>query len=193
MVFPIVVVAINGLRGCIDTGKHARKGDPEFYRVVSLNQELQDSGRISMRIDNGKNNDETTIFFIYRDDMSPETWSSLTELEKLLGLRPGGNDFKVNYGILPETDQEIALQTRSLLQMMVILASQMTYHQSISQTVARLPPCFNPTARKNQWDSSSRCTPLPVNPMMSMFPRGIGIIGFGSTIETLLQSGSLPF
>ena len=124
MAFPIVVAAVNGLRGRIDAGLQARKGDPSYYRVVSLFQEIQASGHVSMHIVKDKDEKETTIMFIYRDILPPEILASLKEIEKLLGLQPGGNEFEVTYGSLPKTDQEIALQTRSLLQMMIILGTQ---------------------------------------------------------------------
>ena len=123
LVFPLVVNAVNGHRGHIATGRHSRQGDPGYYRVVSLGQEIQHSGHLSMRVTKGKDNEETTLMFIYRDTMPPESWESLIEFEKLLGLQAGGNDFTVTYGVLPKTDLEIALQTRSLLQMMIILST----------------------------------------------------------------------
>ncbi len=104
MVFPIVVAAINGLRGRIDTGQQSWKGDPGYYRVISLFQEMQASGHTSMRVVKGKQEEETAIIFIYRDILPPDMKASLKELEELSGLRPGGNEFKVTYGILPESD-----------------------------------------------------------------------------------------
>jgi len=122
MIFPIVVDAINGLRSLTAGGKHARMGDPGFYRVISLFQEIQNSGNMSMRIVKGKDDKETTVIFFYRENLPPEIVEALKELEKLLGLRPGSNELKITYGIIPETDQELAIQTLSMLQIMIALA-----------------------------------------------------------------------
>jgi len=124
MVFPIVVGAINGLRSLRAAGEHARKGDPGFYRVISLFQELQNSGNTSMRLIKGKDAKETTVIFIYRENLPPEIIEALKELEKLLGLRPGSKELKVTYGVIPETDQELAMHTLSMLQIMITLAQQ---------------------------------------------------------------------
>jgi len=141
MVFPIVVDAINGLRSRISVGKHARMGDPGYYRTIALVQKLQNSGHMSMRVVRGKDEKETTVIFIYRQNLPPEITVVLKELEELLGLRPGGNEFKVRYGNIPKTDQEIALQTRSMLQMMLTLATQIdvpTVHIEGGLTVPKL-------------------------------------------------------
>lgn len=124
MVFPIVVEAVNGLRSHRAAGKHARMGDPGYYRTISLLQQLQDSGHMSMRVLREKDQRETAVIFLYRQNLPPEIIETLKELEELLGLRADSNELKVRYGNIPKTDDELALQTRSMLQMMIALATQ---------------------------------------------------------------------
>jgi hypothetical protein len=122
MVFPLVTETINGLRNRKAAGKQAREADPGFYRVISLFQKFQDSGNLNMRVVRDQNREETTLLLIYREDLPSELSESLRELEDLLGLRPGVRELKVKYGVIPETDQEIAIQTLSMLQIMVNLS-----------------------------------------------------------------------
>jgi len=143
MIFPITVDAINGLRGTIAAGKHARRGDPGYYRAIYLIQEIQGSGNLSMRIVKGKDDKETICLFFYHQDLSPESKKAIEELIRLLRLRPGSNEFKVVYGIIPETDQELAIQTRSMLQIMIVLAAQIDIppaHVEEGRAMATLMP-----------------------------------------------------
>ena len=80
--------------------------------------------------------------------MPPESWESLIEFEKLLGLRAGSNDFTVTYGVLPKTDLEIALQTRSLLQMMIILSFGIDVPAEHIAGGLALPPMIPPDSQE---------------------------------------------
>ena len=122
MIFPIVLESINGLRSYRGGGRHARKGDPEFYRAITLFQEIQSSGYTSMRVVKDKDAKEDTIIVIRRDDIPAGIADAIQELEKLLGLQPGVKDLKVIYGDITETDQELALQTMSMLRIMIAMS-----------------------------------------------------------------------
>ena len=56
--------------------------------------------------------------------MSAEIAASLSEVRRLLGLKPNGDELTVTYGNVPETDRELAMLTRSMMQIMVELAIQ---------------------------------------------------------------------
>jgi hypothetical protein len=143
MVFPIVLEAVNGLRSGRAAGKHARMGDPGFYRVIDLMQKIQSSGNASMRVVKGKEEKETTIIFFYRENLPPEIDAAIKELEQLLGLRPNSKELKVTYGIIPETDEELTMQTRSMMQIMIAMASQIDVppeHVEDGRTVPGLMP-----------------------------------------------------
>ena len=122
MVLPMVTDAINGLRNRKAAGKYAREADTGYYRVISLFQEFQNSGNFNMRVVRTKDEKETTVLLIYRQDLSAELKASLKELEQLLGLQPGSRELMVTYGVMPEAKNEIALQTLSMLQIMVNLS-----------------------------------------------------------------------
>jgi hypothetical protein len=73
--------------------------------------------------------------------MTPEIKAALEEVNRLLGLRSGAKDIKVTYGSIPENDQEIALLTRSMMQIMIVLATQIDVppeHVTEGQTIPSL-------------------------------------------------------
>ncbi|MFC1823832.1 hypothetical protein ACFL9T_14070 [Thermodesulfobacteriota bacterium] len=138
MIFPVTVDSINGLRSRIYGGASKRLGDPGFYRVVKLLREIQKSGAAGMRIIKGDKKEESTVLFFYREKMTPEIKAALQEVNNLLGLRPGKKEVKVIYGSVPENDLEMAMLTRSMMQIMVTLATQIDVppeHVSEGQTI----------------------------------------------------------
>jgi hypothetical protein len=123
LIFPLTVDSINGHRGRVSGGLNARPCDPEFTRVVQLLRKIQQSGAVGMRIVKGKDQEETTVMFFYRNNIPAEIRDALEEVSTLLGLKPGVPEIEVEFGLIPENDTEIVMLSRSLLQIMVELAA----------------------------------------------------------------------
>ena len=141
LVFPLTVDAVNGLRSRVFAGANMRGGDPAFYRVVALLRKIQKSGAVGMRIIKESDQKESTVMFFYRENITPEIEAALRELNKLLGLRPGGREVTVTYGLIPASDREIVMLTRSMLHIMVELATQIdvpAQHVADGRTVPSL-------------------------------------------------------
>jgi hypothetical protein len=88
-----------------------------------------------------RNPEDTTVMFFHQQNTSPEIEAALQDLNELLGLKPGGHEAAVTYGLLPRNDQEIAMLTRSMLHIMVSLALQVhvpPQHVSEGRTVPSL-------------------------------------------------------
>jgi hypothetical protein len=124
IVLHICLDSINGLRSRVAAGANQRAGDSDFYRLIELIRETQKTGAVGMRIIKEKDQEETTVLFFYRDRISPETEKTMEEINRILGLNPERSETKVIYGLLPGSDQEIAMLTRSTLQIMLNLATQ---------------------------------------------------------------------
>jgi len=124
LIYRITVDSVNGLRGRVSGGSNARLGDPDFFRMVELMRLIQKSGDVGMRIIKGQDNKQTTVMFFHKKKITPEVQEARKELGKLLGLRPGVQDVKVEYGLIPKDDTEMAMLTRSMLQIMIELATQ---------------------------------------------------------------------
>lgn len=123
MVLPLTVDAINGLRGRKAAGKHAREGNQDFYRVISLMADIQETGSMAFRLMRGSDDEESIVVFFYKDDTSSETEKNRSEIGRLLGLSEDKTQMTVKYGFLSQSQDEIALLTRSMLQMMITLST----------------------------------------------------------------------
>jgi hypothetical protein len=124
VIFPLTVEAVNGLRSRMSGGTNQREGDADFYRVVALLRKIQKSGAAGMKIVKKADQEESTVLFFYRENIPAEIASAFEELRHLLGLRSGLGEITVSYGFLPATDREMAILTRSMMQIMVALATQ---------------------------------------------------------------------
>jgi hypothetical protein len=62
------------------------------------------------------------VLFIHRERVSADLKAKMKELDSLLGLNPERQQFEITYGMLPGSDGEISLLTRSILQIMIALA-----------------------------------------------------------------------
>jgi len=124
LIFPLTVDAVNGLRSQVSGGANLREGDLEFYRVIALLRKIQKSGAVGMRIIKKSDQKESTVMFFYRENITPEIEAAFRELSTLLRLRPGEKEVTVSYGLIPANDREIAMLTRSMLHIMVELATQ---------------------------------------------------------------------
>jgi hypothetical protein len=142
IIFPIVVESINGLRSRQSAGSDQRLGDPEYYYLVSLFRKIQRSGAVGMRIIKEKDQKNTTVLFFHRKNISAEVLNAHMEIAQLLGLDPTKQEVKVTYGLIAQADDEIAMLTRSILQIIVNLATQIEVpfdHVSNGLTIPSLP------------------------------------------------------
>ena len=144
LILPLTVDSINGLRSRISAGANRREGDQNYYRVVELLRELQKSGAVGMQVLKGNNAQQTTVLFFHRKNLEPEAAAAIEEVDRLLGLNPDRRQITVRYGLLPQDDTEIAMLTRSMLQIMIELAIQVDVppeHVAEGRTVASpIPP-----------------------------------------------------
>lgn len=141
-VFPLIVDSVNGLRGRVSGGANAREGDSEFFHVVELFREIQKSGAIGMRIIKEEDDRNTTVMFLYKQNIPPDVEKARNELAELLGLRPGIQEVNVKYGLISKDDTEIVMTTRSMLQIMVELATQVTVPQDHVTEGRALPSIY---------------------------------------------------
>jgi hypothetical protein len=143
MILPVVVDTINGLRSRKAGGADQRAGDPDYYRLVALLRKAQKSGAIGMRILKENERKQTTVLFYHSRNITPDIEQVRRESGLLLGLDPGQREYKVTYGLIPKNDREIAMLTRSILQIMVDLATQIDVpqaHVDDGRTIPSLPP-----------------------------------------------------
>src|SRR6266545_925418 len=121
IVMRLTVHTINGIHSRFGYGVRSREADPEFYPLVEKLRNIQQSGEIGLRVKKIGNQAETLIVFSKKPN--PAIQAERAEVRKLLGLDPQTDEFNVVYGSVAANDKEIALLTRSLLEILTDLSS----------------------------------------------------------------------
>ena len=121
LIFRLLVHEINGVRNRFGGEARSHSADPEFYSLLQKMREIQLAGAIGMRIK--KRDKEEDVLMVIRGKRDPAIESLATEVRKILGLDPVANDFHVVYGAIPKDDKEIALLTRSILEVLIDLST----------------------------------------------------------------------
>jgi len=124
-VLPISIDSINGLRSQRSGGANLRTGDDEYYRVMELMSKIQQSGSITLAVDK-VGNQEHSMVMLSKQDNSDDLNNLQSELKDLLGVDKTKNEFNLSYGELPRSNQEVTIMTRSILQIMIELATQIS-------------------------------------------------------------------
>ena len=121
LVLRLTVHSINGIRSRFGVGARSRDADPEFYPLVEKLRDIQQSGEIGLRVK--KTGDQTASFIVFGKKPNPAIEADRAEVRKLLGLDPQANEFSVVYGSVAANDKEIAILSRSMLEILSDLSS----------------------------------------------------------------------
>jgi hypothetical protein len=119
-VLRISLNSANGVENSYGGPGNPRAGSPRFRELMTAMRESQAAGDIGFRIKTAR--DAQTVVMFVRPS-TEEASARIRRIHELLGLNPAEREFNVVYGSFPERDTEIAILTRSILQVMVDLAS----------------------------------------------------------------------
>lgn len=114
LVFRVVVRSINGVDSRGSDGLR-------FERLVSLMRQLQQREVLGMRMQGEKVDQQQLVFFFRTRVLTPDEEAMLKETRSILSLPTGRSDFRVSFGATPTSDGEIAMLTRSMLQVLIDL------------------------------------------------------------------------
>jgi hypothetical protein len=128
LVLRLSVHSINGIRNRFGGSARARPADPEFYLLVEKLRELQNAGVIGLRVE--KNDDKQATLLTIRGKMSKAIEEDSLAVRKMLGLDPNAQEFSVAYASVSKNDREVAVLTRSILEIIVDLASYIEVPES---------------------------------------------------------------
>jgi hypothetical protein len=117
------VMAINGLRNeeLSFQGGYIPP-DPKFLRVAELLYRIQRSGAVGMKIIQDQEQRTTKLLSFRTRMVTPETRQDIAELRELLDLDLASDEFQLVFGATASNRQEIAVQTRSLIHILNIMA-----------------------------------------------------------------------
>jgi hypothetical protein len=120
-VFRLLVHSVNGIRNQYGGSHRMHRGDPEFYKLIGMLRHLQDSGAAAIRVKKVSGRD--TLVLIFRTKNDHETAGMGKEIRRMLGLNEGSSEFRVVYGSVASGDDEVALLTRSVIEILTEISS----------------------------------------------------------------------
>jgi hypothetical protein len=119
----LAVESLNGVRNRSTIGGTVREADPDFVRALDLLRQVQAAGAFGMRVEEDKVKGSTGVVFFRRDDVAPDVAEKGTEIRRLLNLSADLPRFALTYSPARGADDELAVNSRSMLQIMQAFAS----------------------------------------------------------------------
>jgi hypothetical protein len=141
LVFRIMVHSVNGIQNQFGGSSRMRKADPEFYPLLEKLRQNQLSGAVALRVK--KTDNQSALVMVFRKRVDKEVEERGKEVRRILGLKEGGGEFRVVYGSAPSSDEEIALLTRSIIEILGDISSTMEVPvEHVAEK--RVPPTIKP-------------------------------------------------
>ncbi len=122
LVFRLCIHAINGIQNRFGGGVRARQADPEFYPLLERMRKVQSEGVMGMRVKK-IDKEEASLEIFFRERADQTMAEDIRAIRNILGLDPNVKEFKVIYGSFSPSDKEVAILTRSILEIISDLAS----------------------------------------------------------------------
>ena len=120
-VLRVAVKSINTLENASGSRANPNPGDPKFAELARAIHEAQTASALGVRQKTPKDRESAVMLF---NTAAPAGADALCKVRGLLGLDPTATEFEVVYGSLPSHKREIAILTRSTLQILVEFASR---------------------------------------------------------------------
>ena len=118
LVLKTVVRSINGLRNdSLGVG-----GDPGFLELVEALSRLQRGGGLGNRVEARKDG-SAVILVLRRESRGSGPLEDARRVGELLGLEEGASEIEVVYGFAPRNSNEVAMVTRSMLEIILNLGT----------------------------------------------------------------------
>jgi hypothetical protein len=135
----LTVESLNGVRNRSAIGSGVREADPEFIRALQLIREAQLGGAVGMRVEEDKVKGSTTVLLLRRDDVAPEIVEKSAEVRRLLKLPPDLQKYTLIYSPARGEPHELAVNSRSMLQIMGAFASYLDVPEAHRQDRSAIP------------------------------------------------------
>ena len=120
-VFRLAVRAVNGIYGSGGERSIGRPADPEYYLLIEAMREIQIAGGMGIRITRRPDAQSTVLLF--RSGRSLEVADQIEFVRNTLGLARNSRSYTLAFGDVASSDKEIAILTRSMLEIVSNIAS----------------------------------------------------------------------
>jgi hypothetical protein len=116
-VFRVLVQSVNGVSNRRSSQAMPQPASAEFAQLAQALRELQTSGTMDLRVT--KTEKAESHLVVLRAELDAPQAAQSKRLRKMLGLDPDANEFSLVYGRLPANERQIALVTRSMMQVLI--------------------------------------------------------------------------
>lgn len=168
----LTVESLNGVRNRSMVGGKTREADPEFLRVLELLREVQAAGAVSMRLETDKEKGETAVLLFRREDLPPEIDEKSKEIRRLLKLSPDLQRLVLTYSPMRGGENELAVNSRSMLQIMGAFASYLNVPEAHLKDHSAVPAFEHAPAEQRQPVKICSGKEKPGDAFSSIFYRG---------------------
>ncbi len=118
LIFQLTTRAINGVYNRSSRPLGTRSADPEFYTILDALRRVQLSEGIGIRLER-RGPEESSLITFRGNKLTPEVEEDIRRLRAATGIRPDAGELALTFGAVPRNDQELALLTRSILEILV--------------------------------------------------------------------------
>ena len=140
----VAVQSINALSNARG-GARPRPADPEFAKLLKSLRRIQDSGAVGIRAEpeEDKKGGGLVLSFPLKT-IPPEVQAERDAVKRLLGINAAVTDFRIIYGTAPPTDDVVAIQTRSGMQILREMSSFVQVPEAHQQEQRVFPQAMVP-------------------------------------------------
>jgi hypothetical protein len=118
LVMGTTVSSINGLRN----DALGVRGDPGFHQLIEALSALQRAGGLGNRVEARKDG-SAVVLVLPRESERTERQDIVRRVRELLALEPRVDEIEVVYGLSPRSGREVAIITRSMLEIIIELGT----------------------------------------------------------------------
>jgi hypothetical protein len=122
LLFTWAVEAINGIHNWSATARNNRSADPEFFEFVKLVQELQYLGALGFELESDPETKHDIVMVLNKQGLSESTLEKSHRASEIIGLDQGLDRYRVLYAPFKTDSATLAIQTRSVIQMLAAMA-----------------------------------------------------------------------
>lgn len=121
IVFRVCVNSINGIRNRFGGVARAHNADPKFYQLLERMRRFQTSGALDFSLQ--KDGETKGVIMNIRRKTASAFGEDNLFIQKTLGLDSTAEEFRVVYGSSAKDNKEIAILSRSILEILVDIGS----------------------------------------------------------------------
>lgn len=133
LVMPTLVRSVNGLHAAFRNAK----ADPEFTEMIQLLAELQEAQCLAFHVRTDKEGGGAVLRFQRTRNAAKR--EKAEQVRKLLGLNPGVSEVEIGFGEEPKDDRELAMVTRSMLEVLIQLGGGVDLPAEHQKTQLAMP------------------------------------------------------